>query len=215
MQLQSRTAREKAKRAAKEAERSSGNGNATKLSPSGIAGPQKLGNLMAQIQQIRAAAEAGDPGSMQIEGTRPKNNAHATATPSTQPTAQQTVAPTVAASARANAPSQQPITMQPDANSPTDMLQDDELPPLPIVDDTPQPAPPLAQILNQPIQPVEPEGLIIHHDEPSVSSTPTNSQQTQSGVQGATASSTPKPKRRRRRKKSSKPTTNSSTAKQQ
>lgn len=216
MRLQSKTARDKAKKAAKEAERSNGNSNAAKLSPSGIAGPQKLGNLMAQIQQIRAAAEAGDPSSMQIEGTRPKNENANENTATDKPTVTLNNAPT--------SNFQQP-------SSPLDTIapaSDDELPPLPMVDSAPQPVPPLAQILSQPIQPepamhqptqpiqpAEPEGLIIHHDKPSVSSTPTNSQQTQSDVQGATASSTPKPKRRRRRKKSSKPTTNSSTAKQQ
>ena len=213
MQLQSKTAREKAKRAAKEAERSSGNSNAAKLSPSGIAGPQKLGNLMAQIQQIRAAAEAGDPSSMQIEGTRPKNENANENTATDKPTVTLNNAPT--------SNFQQP-------SSPLDTIapaSDDELPPLPMVDSAPQPVPPLAQILSQPIQPepathpptqpiqpAEPEGLIIHHNEPSASSAPTNSRQTQSDVQGGSAS---KSKRRRRRKKSSKPAVANSTAKQQ
>lgn len=65
LQLQSKTAREKAKKAAKEnAARPDSN---TITSPSGVAGSQKLGDLMAQI---KAAAEAGDPNSMKIEGTR-------------------------------------------------------------------------------------------------------------------------------------------------
>ena len=94
MQLQSRTAREKAKRAAKEAERSNGGSGTAKLSPSGVAGPQKLGNLMAQIQQIRTAAEAGDPSSMQIEGTRPKNENANENTATDKPTVTLNNAPT-------------------------------------------------------------------------------------------------------------------------
>ena len=66
IQLQSKTAREKAKKAAKE-----GGSNKPTISPSGVSGSQKLGDLMAQI---RSAAEAGDPNSMKIEGTRSKIN---------------------------------------------------------------------------------------------------------------------------------------------
>ena len=66
IQLQSKTAREKAKKAAKE-----GGSNKPTISPSGVSGSQKLGDLMAQI---RSAAEAGDPNSMKIEGTRSKTN---------------------------------------------------------------------------------------------------------------------------------------------
>ena len=63
IELQSKTARDKAKRAAKEAANSA---NRPVVSPSGSTEPQKLGNIMAQIQQIRAAAEAGNPDSMKI-----------------------------------------------------------------------------------------------------------------------------------------------------
>ncbi len=66
IQLQSKTAREKAKKATKE-----GGSNKPTISPSGVSGSQKLGDLMAQI---RSAAEAGDPNSMKIEGTRSKIN---------------------------------------------------------------------------------------------------------------------------------------------
>lgn len=202
MQLQSKTARERAKRAAKEAERSNGGSGAAKLSPSGVAGPQKLGNLMAQIQQIRAAAEAGDPSSMQIEGTRPKNENANENTATDKPTVTLNNAPT--------SNFQQP-------SSPLDTIapaSDDELPPLPMVDNAPQPVPPLAQILSQPIQPepathqptqpiqpAEPEGLIIHHDEPSIKSAPISNQP----VVNTSGGNSSKPKRRRRRKKNTKP----------
>ena len=63
IELQSKTARDKAKRAAKEAANAA---NRPVVSPSGSTEPQKLGNIMAQIQQIRAAAEAGNPDSMKI-----------------------------------------------------------------------------------------------------------------------------------------------------
>ena len=63
IELQSKTARDKAKRAAKEAANAT---NRPIVSPSGSTEPQKLGNIMAQIQQIRAAAEAGNPDSMKI-----------------------------------------------------------------------------------------------------------------------------------------------------
>ena len=96
IQLQSKTARDKAKKATKEAGKTSSN---NVISPSGVAGPQKLGNLMAQIQQIRAAAEAGDPNSMKIEGTRhPESPASNTDQPSAvtqQPVNQLAQQPTV------------------------------------------------------------------------------------------------------------------------
>ena len=171
LQLQSKTAREKAKKAAKEnASRPDSN---TITSPSGVAGPQKLGDLMAQI---KAAAEAGDPNSMKIEGTR--NNKPAPADNQTT----QTTSTDVAASVGNTAVNDQSLP---------------PLPPLPEMDITsavsnnqssstttvqpaqllkPQPAPV--------IQSAEPEGLKVEHN---------NDQPTQSSQSNQTSS------RRRRR----------------
>ena len=194
IQLQSRTARDKAKKAAREAGMSSISGNT--ISPSGVAGPQKLGNLMAQIQQIRAAAEAGDPNSMKIEGVRPK------VAPSPVEQAQLKAQPAAAAPTVNH-------TNLPNTASDVD-ASNVELPPLPTMEGSSQPIPPLAQILSQPVQPVEPEGLIIHHDKPQ-SATTMDTADNHRAASSAQASdgnnTTPNTKRRRRRykKKSAKP----------
>lgn len=67
IQLQSKTARDKFKKAEKEKIKAS-----ERVSPSGTMGSQKLGDLMAQI---KAAAEDGNPDSMKIQGQHQANSA--------------------------------------------------------------------------------------------------------------------------------------------
>ena len=171
LQLQSKTAREKAKKAAKEnASRPDGN---TITSPSGIAGPQKLGDLMAQI---KAAAEAGDPNSMKIEGTR--NNKPAPADNQTTQTTSTDVATSVGNTA-VNDRSLPPLPPLPEmditsAVSNNQSSSTTTVQPVQLL--KPQPAPV--------IQSAEPEGLKVEHN---------NDQPTQSSQSNQTSS------RRRRR----------------
>ena len=171
LQLQSKTAREKAKKAAKEnASRPDSN---TITSPSGVAGPQKLGDLMAQI---KAAAEAGDPNSMKIEGTR--NNKPAPADNQDIQTVNTDVAASVG-NAAVNDQSLPPLPPLPEMDiastannnqsSSTTIAQPAQLL-------KPQPAPV--------VQSAEPEGLKVKHN---------NDQPTQVGQSNQTSS------RRRRR----------------
>lgn len=178
LQLQSKTAREKAKKAAKENAGRPDSGTIT--SPSGVAGPQKLGDLMAQI---KAAAEAGDPNSMKIEGTR--NNKPAPANNQDI----QTTSADVAASVGNTAVNDQSLP---------------PLPPLPEMDITSvvsnnqssstTTAQPVQLLKPQPapvIQSAEPEGLKVEHN---------NDQPTQASQ----SNQTPSRRRRRPRNRSSK-----------
>lgn len=141
VQLLSRTARDKIKRAEKEGQAGYSSGNRSehvtkppKVSPSGATGSVKLGDLM---KQIRTAAEAGQPDSMKIAGLRPTAANAETIAPAptpaptaTQPTQQAIPQQEQSAASRPTAGLSQPVTTPNTAPQPASAApRDDQIRP--------------------------------------------------------------------------------------